>query len=221
MRLFHGKPLLFYTIDQALKSRTIDEVYVSTDSPEIKEYSEACGAKVPFLRPKELCGDDVHASVPILHMLEQLGGATRYGYCVQLLASSPLKTAQTIDEIVNTSKRLHLNVLSVTPTGRTPLHLRTRCEDGTLRCLTNEVTYNFQTQDLPEVFAINGAIYCATVEPLLAHRTFQYGHPYGFPMDQIEALDIDTETDFLIADRLADLVIPCREGGGSDVRSVP
>lgn len=208
MRLFNGKPLIFYTIEQALKSKLIDELYVSTDRPEIKDYCESCGAKVPFLRPSELCDDHVHGSVPILHMLEKLGGAPKYDYCVQLLPTSPLKTAHTIDTVIRLSMERQANVLSVTPSGKTVFHCRTISPEGTLSVITEESkqVYNFQSGDTPEVVYLNGAVYCAPVRNLLLHRTFQYGAPLGYPMPQIEALDIDTETDFVIAERLAGLV---------------
>ncbi len=208
MRLFNGKPLVFYTIEQALKSRLIDELYVSTDQPAIKAYCESCGARVPFLRPAELCRDDVHGSVPILHMLEKLGGAAKYGYCVQLLPTSPLKRAHTIDAVIQLSMARHTNVLSVTPSGKTIFHCRTISPEGILSTITEESkgTYNFQSGDTPEVMYLNGAVYCAPVQELLLHRTFQYGTPVGYPMSQIEALDIDTETDFVIAERLVNLI---------------
>lgn len=205
MRPFNGRPLLEYTIEAALKSRRIDDVCVSTDSVEIKEFSTRCGAKVPFLRPPELCGDDVHGSAPILYTLERLGGTDAYGFCVQLLPTSPLKTATTIDAIIALSQERSANVLSVTPTGKVLFHMRTMGQDGRLETVTPHVGYNFQTQDLPELFSLNGAIYCAPVAALLQHRTFQYGGPIGYPMHPLEALDIDTEIDFLTAERLASL----------------
>lgn len=203
MRLFDGKPLLAHTIDQAHKCRTIDEVAVSTDSPEIKEYAESLGAHVPFLRPAELSGDAVHGSVPILHLLEKLGGSSKYAFCVQLLATSPLKKASTIDEVVRLALKRRTNVLSVTPTGKILFHMRTLSEDGTLQSVMTEKKYNLQTQDMPELFAINGAIYCAPVAELLEYRTFQYGNPVAYVMDYLEAFDIDTETDFLTCEKIA------------------
>ncbi len=213
MRPFNGKPLVFHTIEQALKSQFVDEVYVSTDSTDIKNYCEKIGARVPFLRPPELSGDDVHGSVPILHMLERLGGAEKYSFCLQLLATSPLKSSQTIGDVVRLSIEGRTNVLSVTPTGKILLHLRTMSADGTLQPVIGDVQqvmgkkiYNFQTQDMPQLLAINGAIYSAPVADLLEHRTFQYGNPVGYVMDPVEAFDIDTERDFVIAERLASLV---------------
>ena len=204
MRLLHGKPLLAYTIEEALKSQLIDELYVSTDDPEIQAFSQRCGAKASSLRPAALSQDGVHGSVPILFLLEQLGGAHQYGYCVQLMATSPFKTAQTIDAVIQRSKDRHTNVLSVTPTGKIGAHFRMIAPDGTLTPLVQDLVYNFQTQDQPEVFFINGAIYCAPVGPLLQHRTFQYEQPMGYAMELREAFDIDTEEDFLMAERLAD-----------------
>lgn len=206
MRLFNGKPLLFYTIEQALKSKLIDEVYVSTESPEIKAFSETCGAKVPFLRPAELCHDHVHSVVPILHMLEQLDAADVYGYCVHLLPTNPLRTVRSIDSIVALSKEHKATVLSVTPFGKTLHHLRTMLPDGSLARVTSDVVHNVQTQDFPELFYLNGAIYCAPVVELLKYRTYHHGNPLGYVMDTIEAFDIDTETDFLIAETLASVI---------------
>ena len=206
MRPFNGRPLVSYTIEQALKSCLIDEVYVSTDNLEIKEHCESCGARVPFLRPAELCRDDVHAVFPLIYTLEKLGGAEKYSYCLQLLPSSPLKTARTIDEVVRLSTEHQRNVLSVTRFSKTLLHLRTMSPTGVLERTTDEVVYNIQTQVRPEVFYLNGAVYSAPVGELLVHRTFQYGEPLGYEMDQIEGFDIDTELDFLIGERIASLI---------------
>ena len=49
IKLFRGEPLISWTIKEALKSKYIDEVFVSTDSEEISEISVKYGASVPFL----------------------------------------------------------------------------------------------------------------------------------------------------------------------------
>src|SRR3989344_7391879 len=55
--LLAGKPLIYYTIREAKKSRLLDAVIVSTDDPKIAAVAHACGADVPFLRPKKISGD--------------------------------------------------------------------------------------------------------------------------------------------------------------------
>ncbi|MDC3171597.1 acylneuraminate cytidylyltransferase family protein [Pelagibacteraceae bacterium] len=55
----NGKPLIAHTIEAAKKCNLIDKVVVSTDSEEIRKISIKYGADVPFLRSKELSGDDI------------------------------------------------------------------------------------------------------------------------------------------------------------------
>ena len=52
-----GKPLIGWTIEQALASEYIDEIFVSTDSREIADVAETFGVQVPDLRPEELAND--------------------------------------------------------------------------------------------------------------------------------------------------------------------
>ena len=52
-----GKPLIGWTIEQALTSKYIDEIFVSTDSREIADVAETFGVQVPDLRPEELAND--------------------------------------------------------------------------------------------------------------------------------------------------------------------
>ena len=54
IKLFCGKPLISYTITNALKSKYIDKVIVSTDSKKIAKIALKYGAEVPFYRPKKL-----------------------------------------------------------------------------------------------------------------------------------------------------------------------
>ena len=54
IKLSAGKPLIAWTIEQALKSKYLDKILVSTDDEEIAGISRHYKAYVPFLRPKEL-----------------------------------------------------------------------------------------------------------------------------------------------------------------------
>ena len=54
---FCGYPIIYYSIKNALKSASIDKVYVSTESSEIADVAIEYGAEVPFLRAKKLADD--------------------------------------------------------------------------------------------------------------------------------------------------------------------
>lgn len=66
IKLFHGKPMIAYSIEAALESKCFDKVIVSTDDQEIAEISKSFGADVPFFRPVELSND--HATtMDVMH----------------------------------------------------------------------------------------------------------------------------------------------------------
>lgn len=73
LRDFHGKPLIAYTIEEALKCELIDRVIVSTEDQEIAETAKKYGAEVPYLRPIELA----KTSVPVDDVLRHLLGVLR------------------------------------------------------------------------------------------------------------------------------------------------
>ena len=50
---FFGKPLIFYSINSAIKSSIFDKIVVSTDSSKYAKIAKKYGAEVPFLRPKK------------------------------------------------------------------------------------------------------------------------------------------------------------------------
>ena len=57
IKKINGKPLISYTINEAKKSKHINDYIVSTDSKEIAKISQKYGANVPFLRPKKISSD--------------------------------------------------------------------------------------------------------------------------------------------------------------------
>jgi CMP-N-acetylneuraminic acid synthetase len=56
---FFGKPIIFYPIKAALKSKIFSRVIVTTDSLKIARVAKKFGAEVPFLRSKKLSNDKI------------------------------------------------------------------------------------------------------------------------------------------------------------------
>ncbi|NOR69676.1 MAG: acylneuraminate cytidylyltransferase family protein [Methylomarinum sp.] len=66
----NGKPLISWSIQQALSCKKIKDVYVSTDALDIQNIALKYGAKSPFLRPKELSDDKSSTESAILHFID-------------------------------------------------------------------------------------------------------------------------------------------------------
>ena len=67
-----GKPLIYYTIKEALKSKYLTDYIISTDSKKIKKIAEKYKAEVPFLRPKNLSNDRASSSSALIHAVKFL-----------------------------------------------------------------------------------------------------------------------------------------------------
>lgn len=70
IKLFHGKPLIAYSIEVAKKSKLFDHIIVSTDDEEIAGIAKEYGAEVPFIRPTELSNDFATTADVVNHAIE-------------------------------------------------------------------------------------------------------------------------------------------------------
>jgi N-acylneuraminate cytidylyltransferase len=87
---FHGKPLIAYSIEVALKSNLFDKVVVSTDDEEIAQISKKYGAEVPFLRPKELSDDFTGTGAVVNHTIDFLKEqGENYDFVCTIYATAP------------------------------------------------------------------------------------------------------------------------------------
>ncbi|AXX90884.1 pseudaminic acid cytidylyltransferase [Arcobacter suis] len=90
IKLFHGKPLIAYSIEVALKSKLFDKVIVSTDDEEIAKIAKEYGAIVPFMRPKELSDDFTGTGAVVNHALGYLKSVGEtYDFVCTIYATAP------------------------------------------------------------------------------------------------------------------------------------
>ena len=96
---YNGKPLIYYSIKTALKSKYINRVIVSTDSNKYKKISMKLGAEVPFLRPKKYSSDNSVDYDYILHASKFLIKNKYYPDLIILLRpSTPNRMIHVVDK---------------------------------------------------------------------------------------------------------------------------
>ena len=97
-----GKPLIWYSINSALKSAYIDKVVVTTDDEEIRRVAIECGAQAPFLRPAELAIDRARSLPVVQHAVKwmQDNEGKSFNYVMLLHPTSPFKTSEDLDECI-------------------------------------------------------------------------------------------------------------------------
>ena len=97
-----GKPLLAWTILDAIAAKRVDRTIVSTDDAEIAGVARTWGAEVPFTRPAELATDSASTEVVLQHALLWLEREerARVDVIVLLEATSPLRAPGLVDGVV-------------------------------------------------------------------------------------------------------------------------
>ncbi len=88
IRDFCGRPLIAWTIQQALETPEIDAVYVTSDSAEIRDIGQQYGA-IPMVRPDDIAGDSATSESAMAHALGVIGGDPEIALMLQ--ATSPIR----------------------------------------------------------------------------------------------------------------------------------
>lgn len=200
IRHLAGKPLVSWTIEQALAADCGLDVLVSTDDQEIAEVALAAGADVPFLRPEELARDETATEPVVQHAIDHRTAQGREPDAVMLLqATSPIRYPGTLDRAVAEFRGSGVDsVVGVVP--QTPF-LWTM---GNPPQAQYAVDRRPRRQDLAEGdfrYRETGSLYVTRTE---IYRQFsnRLGGRIGlFVMDEGEGVDIDTELDFTIVEQ--------------------
>lgn len=195
-----GRPLIAWTIEAAKKSTLLTKVVLSSEDLDIISVARRYGCEVPFVRPTELSGDHVPGIEPVVHAVESLPG---YDYVVLLQATSPLRSADDIDCAIRLCvDRGVRSCISVNQPSKSPYWMYRVSSEGYLRPLIEQNDFH-RRQDLPEVFALNGAVYVVSCAALLAERRLMTSDcvPYVMPFER--SVDIDSEFDFMVFETLA------------------
>ena len=204
IRVLGDKPLIHWTIDTARQAAVFVDVLVSTDSPAIAEVARARGALVPWLRPAELATDTATSMGVCLHALDwyEATHGTVDGLML-LQPTSPFRSAATIRRGVDLF-RGHAagSVVAFSPAASHPYWCY-RIQGNSLQPFMDGVVMPTRSQDLPPAHVINGALYVAGPSYLRRHGSFLGPQAVPLVMDDArEALDIDTEMDWAVAEAL-------------------
>ena len=197
MRMIAGKPLIEFTLQAALDSRYIDYVYLSSDDEEILLCGSAMGAQ-PIRRPAELASDTASAEDVVLHLFKEIPAriVEQDPYIVYLQPTSPLRTAQHIDQALELMEARHAHTLvSMVEMAKSPFKSFSLNADGRLQSLFDEKMSNACRQDLPKAFIPNGAIYIFRISDFRDRAGFPSNGSVPFVMSEADSIDIDTEED--------------------------
>tara|TARA_Y100000741_G_scaffold337589_1_gene297051 strand:- start:498 stop:1220 length:723 start_codon:yes stop_codon:yes gene_type:complete len=207
IRKINGKPLIYYTIKSAKKSKYIDRIIVSTDSEKYIKISKKYGAETPFLRPKKIARAKVLDYPVMEHALKSLGlfKSSSNVILVFLRPTMPLRSYKDIDSGIKFMLKNNADCIrSVRKSPYSP-YWTLRINKKKLIPFMREVgkyQKGHRRQDLPETYICDGYIDAIKVNTLFKLKTFPPKNIFAFKSLTKEYVDIDTEEDFKKAEMI-------------------
>ena len=198
---FLGKPIIAYSIETAIKSGLFQEVMVSTDDPEIARIAMDYGANVPFMRT-ERNSDDHATTIDVL--LEVITSYAAKGVSFDrlccLYATAPLASEEDIQKGYHLLKDDGRDaVFPVVPFSYPVWRGISQNADGTVNMVWPEHVTT-RSQDLAPVYHDAGQWYWFNTESLQEKKTLFTGNTASITLNELGVQDIDTETDWKIAE---------------------
>lgn len=211
IRNFAGKPMLAWSVEAALDSGLFETVMVSTDSEEIAAVAREAGATVPFLRSAEPADD--HAV--LLDVLAEVFGryeaeGQRFERLCCILPTAPLLRAATLQHAASLMDKGGFDTVFPVVAFGYPVQRALRRDAAGLTAMHQPEHYASRSQDLEPVFHDAGQFYWMTREACLAKQPTFAGRAGSFVIDEMDAQDIDTLTDWRLAELKLQLAASAR-----------
>lgn len=209
IRLLCNKPLIVHTIEAAHRSTEISRVIVSTDDQEIAQIARGAGAEVPFIRPQRYATDTASSLSVLQHALAWVREHDNYSpdALAVLPPTSPLRKTADIDGTIRLLWSSGLDsAVTITEVQDHPYFIYNCERDGKLLELMPVEEKPMRRQDLPPYYTHSQAVIATKTSYLDLCKEHDPGINFlsmaGYKIDRNSALDIDSETDFLVAEML-------------------
>ena len=208
IKIFSGKPLIAWSIEQAKKLSSIDRVIVSTDCSEIARVAKEYGAEVPFLRPDNISEDDSPEWMAWRHALSFL--LEKEGKMPNIMLSipttAPLRRVIDIENCLNLYKKGGVDVvITTTDAHRSPyFNMVKKSHDGNVELVIKPKDKLYRRQDAPLVYDMTTVAYIMDPEFIMHNESIFDGRTKAVNVPLETSIDIDNIYDFKMAEFFLD-----------------
>jgi CMP-N,N'-diacetyllegionaminic acid synthase len=204
-----GVPLVAHAINAAIKVPSIDKLIVSTDSELYAEIAKKFGAETPFVRPAALGLSNIRLHHVALHALQYFDAqGEHFDAVLSLQATVPLIRPETICRVIDKFLETDcesVGTVSLIRHGHPYLAKKLVGDCGDVAedilKLPNDVA-RYPRQVRPETYFFNGSIFLRArklLENMDETTNCMGDKPRVVVMSEIEAINIDDDNDFQIA----------------------
>lgn len=208
IRKFFGKPIIAYSIEQAISSTLFDHVIVSTDDQSIASVAREYGAETPFVRPADLSDDYTGTNAVVKHAIEwyqrERGKQVSLACCIY--ATAPfIKHEYLKDGHDKLVKSDHLFAFSVTDYAFPIQRALRMTENGEVDAFSPECITS-RSQDLEKAYHDAGQFYWGKAHAFLEDAVMFSKVSIPVMLPRIRVQDIDNMDDWKYAEMLYQLM---------------
>lgn len=210
IKIFHGKPMIAWSILSAVNSGCFDDIWISTDDEEIAKIALEYGAKVPFIRPAHLADDFATTADVMAHAIEEYEKLNHIlpDYVCCLYATAPFVMK---DDLVKGFEKIkndsNLNYVFSATTFPFPIQRAIKLNPQNTVEMFNPQFFNTRSQDLEEVWHDAGQFYWGKAQAWLNKEVVFSSQSGIIELPRYRVQDIDTEEDLQRAELMAKLLL--------------
>ena len=203
------KPLIVWSIHQALATTGIDRVVVSTDSEEIAKVARGAGAETPFIRPDYLSTSEAGKFDVFKHALASCEQhyAEKYKFYLDLDCTSPLRDVSDITACIAQFRDLRQKgvdgVFRICTARNHPYFNLLEADDtGALNICKKLASTIVRRHDAPAVYEHAASIYVLSPQYIRSASYLLDSHTEGYDIGSEKSLDLDSDFDFVLVEYL-------------------
>lgn len=201
IKLFCNKPLISWSIRQAINAQSIDSVWVTSDCDEILQIAEKFGART-IKRPDSLSSDQSSSESAWIHAIEYIGSLNiDVDLVIGMQATSPLRSSLDIDQAVNSFRNTAADSLFTSYTIE-DYFIWEQTQDGIFSGVNHDHLNRKRRQNIGKKFLENGSFYLFKPEGLIQSNNRLHGKINTFSMDGFKRFQIDSHEDFTLCETI-------------------
>ena len=199
IKLFFGKPIIYYSIMAIKKTKLFDRVIVSTDSNKIAKIAKSYGAEVPFIRSKKLASDLVPISKVMKDAINRLDNLINFEDVCCIFPASPLIDSESIKKGYKLLKKKNLNYVFAASKFDHSVYRSFKLYNSKSIKMIFPNNINKRSQDLDDLYFDAAQFYWLNSKNFLKHKQLYPKKMNAIKIPRKFVQDIDEIEDFEIA----------------------
>jgi len=205
IKLFHGLPIMAYSIKTAIESKLFDRVIISTDDAEIADIAEKFHAEVPFIRSAELSNDHATTIDVMADAVHQLKLAPQDLVCC-IYATAPFLVSDDLLKAFALLNQHNTEVIFSATAFPFPIQRAITLDKKQTVTMLNPEHLTTRSQDLEETFHDAGQFYLATADFFSQQKAIFSNKSKVVILPNYRVVDIDSEEDWKRAELMYQLL---------------